>query len=164
MASKLIKCLNIGCHESFKHRTQLSRHRKSCKYLAPQPPYVMEEGIYRCTKCNETFSKQSNASRHKGQGCKQKKKVIICCDLCSKTFKYKSFLKQHLTATKKHTKNTCEHCGNYFRKSSDFQKHSTICNSENPVPPVPRKVKQTNNDISQYGSPRRFILLKGNSF
>ena len=141
MSAKNNKCPNIGCRESFVHRTQLSRHKKKCTFPVPVEAYVFENGVYRCTNCHETFIHQPNASRHKSKGCKKKKEVTIRCDICLKTFKYQSLLKQHLESTRNHTKNRCQHCDRYFRKLNDFQKHVAVCTPENPIRPTPQKAK-----------------------
>ena len=78
---------------------QIRCHKKKCNLpSAVVAMYIrLEDGTYQCQTCNRKFSQQSNISGHiKNNTCKTFKVTKIQkCDVCLKTFKYKSTLERH---------------------------------------------------------------------
>ena len=93
------RCGNVGCRYSDKYREQLRCHKKKCNLpSAVVARYIrLEDGTYQSQTGSRKFSQQPNISHHiKNNTCKTFKVTKIQkCDVCLKTFKYKSTLEKH---------------------------------------------------------------------
>ena len=94
----MFECKRPGCHQKFKHKTQLYRHKRKCQAVSPQKKkasYTREnDSSWTCLKCSKIFSQQSNVVRHVVT-CKVKENEIHQCSFCNQGFKYKSYLQRH---------------------------------------------------------------------
>ena len=97
--TKIYCCKKAGCSESFKHKTQLYRHKAHCSGKSPmkkKKEYVKENDYYRCLRCGKRYTHQAGVSRHLNKSCGVvKDKVIHQCTFCDKVFPYKSVLIRH---------------------------------------------------------------------
>ena len=80
---------NVGCGETFRHKTQLYRHKKKCSGKSPRKNkgYKKVGNQIQCLKCEKLFSHQSNVTRHVNV-CTQKEKTVHQCKFCDKIFQY----------------------------------------------------------------------------
>ena len=126
-------CHNTGCRKSFRWPMQLFRHKSKCKF--PQSPAVkkkkytrLENGTFKCNTCQKVQKLQPNMIRHIKDQCGKKKPLKqAICQICSKDFKYKSFLKKHMHVHEKNHTQTCLTCNTVFRRKDHFISHQVHC-------------------------------------
>ena len=97
-SNQMFNCKKVGCRMSFKHKTQLYRHKKKCSAKSPVKAnqlYVKENNFYQCKKCKKCYNHQSGVNRHLRTGCQQRKKQFFMCNFCQKSFQFKSTLLRH---------------------------------------------------------------------
>ena len=90
-------CKRECCTASFKHKTQLQRHKHNkCKGVSPKKQKKfsqLQDGSYQCFKCRKTYPYRMSIHRHVKIGkCLEKYKENHQCVYCNKVFEYKSLL------------------------------------------------------------------------
>ena len=82
------------------HPMKWQHHYNKCEKNRPSVKYELKDGRYLCNKCDRSFTKQSNASCHVWEPCKQNeasaKSYLFYCKVCEKLFSYKCRLNKHV--------------------------------------------------------------------
>ena len=91
----LFKCRR-GCGQSFKHKTQLYRHKKKCTVgnspMKKREKYIRHGKKFMCLNCEKLFPNQPNVVRH-ASTCVIR--PVHQCRICDKVFQFKCRLTQH---------------------------------------------------------------------
>ena len=91
-------CKNIGCHMTFKYRSQRIRHLEKCnkEKVKEKIKFISVEDKFQCLECNRTYKYKEGYYRHlRMKTCTRKKQYEYKCDICQKIFQYKCRLEAH---------------------------------------------------------------------
>ena len=128
-------CRNEGCPEVFKFRIQRDRHQNMCTFPSHGTRETVIAGFlkcdtgYKCKKCFKVLKVSNSIYKHSKINCKldgSNEKTDFLCNICGRTFKYKSKLKEHLSTSNKEEKQ-CVTCNRCFRRYDHFQSHIKTC-------------------------------------
>ena len=95
------QCARVGCFSTFRHKTQLYRHRKKCTAMSPakKKTYGKKDHFFHCVNCGKKYQFQSGVIRHTKSGCTSKKaRSLVHASFVTKP----SNINHFYSATKRH--------------------------------------------------------------
>ena len=99
--SRLFFCKRCGCNQSFRHKTQLYRHKVKCSGTSPQKKkkqYIEDNGSFKCKHCGKGYPYRASIHRHIGEKMYETSRTtrnFSMSDLWY-MFQYKSYLDRHI--------------------------------------------------------------------
>ena len=123
------------CPRTFKSAVGLRSHVSRVHNVTDVPhsshtitaaPRSHQKGQYQCQNCNTTFDYSRSLERHK---CIKGKKHECTFPGCSKAFKAKRYLNDHVEAIHSSPKQVCEICGQKFRHRNQRLQHKKVAHS-----------------------------------
>ena len=122
-------CHNVGCDQSFVHRSQRSRHADKCTKPKPNKVELVSknhDNTYTCKTCNKIVKQRNNIKRHlkvcqnKASSCKIEIKFLEC----GKTFSCNSKLRGHVKTYEKVL--NCKNCERNFKRQDHYAAHKCV--------------------------------------